>query len=41
MIQEKYKEKADLTLNLELKDADNQVVSLVNGIWQIRKTEQH
>lgn len=32
--------KADFTLNLELKDADHQIVSLVNGIWQIRKTEQ-
>jgi hypothetical protein len=32
--------KADFTLNLELKDADNQIVSLVEGIWQLRKTEQ-
>jgi hypothetical protein len=32
--------KADFILNPELKDAHNLFVSLENGIWQIRKTEQ-
>ena len=30
-------EKADFTLDLEIKDQQNEVVSLVNGVWQIRK----
>jgi thioesterase domain-containing protein len=29
--------KKDWTMNLELKDADGAVVSLVTGIWQLRK----
>ena len=32
--------KADFTLDLELKDANDQVVSVVRGIWQIRKTPE-
>lgn len=30
------KGKADFTLNLELKDANGETVSLVSGVWQIR-----
>jgi hypothetical protein len=30
-------EKADFTLDLEIKDQENEIVSIVNGIWQIRK----
>jgi hypothetical protein len=29
--------KADFTLDLELKDTNGEVVSLVHGVWQIRK----
>jgi acyl-coenzyme A thioesterase PaaI-like protein len=32
--------KADFTLDLEITDAGDQVVSLVRGIWQIRKTPE-
>ncbi len=31
------KGKADFTLDLELKDANNETVSTVHGVWQIRK----
>jgi thioesterase domain-containing protein len=31
------KGKADFSLEMEIKDADGQVVSIVNGTWQIRK----
>jgi thioesterase domain-containing protein len=31
------KGKADFTLDLEIKDAGGEVVSIVHGIWQIRK----
>ncbi len=31
------KGKADFTLDLELKDANGEVVSIVHGVWQIRK----
>ena len=31
------KGKADFTLDLELKDTNGEVVSIVHGIWQIRK----
>ena len=31
------KGKADFTLSLEIKDASGEVVSIVNGTWQIRK----
>ena len=31
------KGKADFTLDLELKDANNQTVSTVHGVWQIRQ----
>ena len=30
-------EKADFTLDLEIKDQENEIVSIVNGVWQIRK----
>jgi acyl-coenzyme A thioesterase PaaI-like protein len=30
--------KADISLEMEIKDADEETVSIVNGIWQIRKT---
>ncbi|MCJ7773536.1 MAG: DUF4442 domain-containing protein [Desulfobacterales bacterium] len=33
----KLNEKADFTLDLEIKDQGNEVVSLVTGIWQVRK----
>ncbi len=29
--------KADWTMDLELKDNKGEIVSLVNGIWQLRK----
>jgi len=33
-------EKADFTLDLEIKDQENEIVSIVNGVWQIRKIPQ-
>ncbi|MBU2514131.1 DUF4442 domain-containing protein [bacterium] len=29
--------KADITMDLELKNTNNEVVAIVNGVWQIRK----
>ena len=34
------KGKADFVLNLELEDADGQVVSIVEGTWQVRATSK-
>ena len=34
------KGKADYTLDLELKDTNGETVSLVHGIWQIRKVPE-